>query len=202
MHIHYISDYFTYAIKHKISEKTNKGKLTIDLGRKFDFDTPHINSLGKISKQDGYQNLFVQGSSTMFSGTYQFLLHNGFDEEHIFGEEHISLLNGDYVAKRDVFFKYFADNVVYTIFQDKISQMDKTLPFLAVMFTYELHHQGASDTGPDRKIRERTIIELNDFIDWFEKQDFYENTTLIVIGDHNRMGKNIIAGKKIYKCFF
>lgn len=201
-HIHYISDFYRFKTNYKKANENNKGKMTIDLGRKFDFNTPHIESVGKISKQAGYQNLFVQGSSITFSGTRQFLINNGFEEQNVFGGEKISFLEDHYPSYSDVFFKYFNDYTVYTIFKDKVSRLDDNKPFLAIMFTYELHHQGAADLEPDRKIRERTIIELNDFIEWFKQQDFYENTTLVVIGDHRRMGKRGGTEKKIYNAFF
>lgn len=202
-HIHYVSDYFRYFVVYKLNslkyQYILESEISNTVGENFDFYTPRINSLGKIGRKNGYQNLFVQGSSIAFSGTKSFLLNNGFDEENIYGEENLETVLG---KKEYQNWQGYKDADVFSVFKQKISALDNERPFFAVLFTMDLHIGDNSYFKSLENIKENTIQNLNDFIDWFKMQDFYDNTTLVVIGDHNRMGKNVVTGEKIYNAFF
>ena len=207
VHIHYLSDFFRYKAGFKIKKfeslyNVKYSENSNDLGEIYNFYTPKIDSLGKIAKEHNYQNLFIQGTSVDFSGTRDFLLNNGFDKDNIYGyDELINKVNIKNVSGTMLY--GIDDEKVYSIFKDKISKLDETKPFLAVMFTVDLHITGDDDIENNiGKIVKQSIYNLNDFIEWFKKQDFYENTTLVVIGDHNRMGRGIETGGKIYNAFF
>ena len=67
------------------------------------------------------------------------------------------------------------DEDVYKIFKDKILKHDKSKPFLGIMFTIDLHATGDEDLEQNvNQVVKNTIYNLNDFIEWFKKQDFYE----------------------------
>ena len=57
------------------------------------------------------------------------------------------------------------------------------------------------------KLPKRHIIkQLTAFIDWCKTQDFYQDTTIIITGDHPRMDVSLvseasIADRTIYNCF-
>lgn len=47
---------------------------------------------------------------------------------------------------------------------------------------------------------------LNEFIEWVQAQDFYKNTTIVIIGDHLRSDTCIFEGvaqsdRRVYNCF-
>jgi len=122
-HIHYLSDFFKYEIKFKkilesyifVEESNNANSI----GELYNFYTPKINSLGKIAKKNGYQNIFVQGSDVNFSGTRDFLLNNGFDKYNIYGYD--ELINKVNIKKMSgTMLDSIADEKVYSIFKDKI----------------------------------------------------------------------------------
>lgn len=69
------------------------------------------------------------------------------------------------------------------------------------MFTLDLHRGDNPFYRDDAEIREATVANINDFIAWFKKQDFYDNTTLVILADHKRMGAGVEAGGGLYNAF-
>ncbi len=202
VHIHYVSDFWRYKKKMKYTRYMGMMVLEADeinkLGERFEFDTPNIGSVGKLSAKDGYQNLFVKGGHLDFSGTRNFLTANGFLAENIYGMLELEKELG-HIENKINNFQGYDDTVTFNVFKRKISELDAEKPFFAVMFTLDTH---LGYTVSLKEVQKETIKNLNDFIGWFKKQAFYENTTLVVLGDHNPMGAKVKTGAKIYNAFF
>ena len=43
---------------------------------------------------------------------------------------------------------------------------------------------------------------LNEFINWIKEQEFYQNTVIILVGDHNLMAKTILNDKNYDKTIY
>ena len=48
--------------------------------------------------------------------------------------------------------------------------------------------------------------QVQHFIDWVKEQDFYEDTAIVILGDHPRIDEDLVAGvplvdRKVYNCF-
>ncbi|MBR5598519.1 MAG: sulfatase-like hydrolase/transferase, partial [Alphaproteobacteria bacterium] len=101
-----------------------------------------------------------------------------------------------------------SDKDVIKKFKELILEVNGKQPFFAVMFTVDFHANLSNfmdnpffDT--DEEIIASTINNFNEFIEWFEKQDFYENTSLVILADHKKMGNKIKNPKeKLYNAFF
>ena len=202
VHIHYLSSFFRYKVK--ANKNIRKSYHENEIGQFYKFYTPKINSFGKIAKKNGYQNIFIKGSNINFSGTKDLLLNNGFDEDDIYGkDELLNSIDPSEIVISEFMFKNIVDESIYKIFKKKIIEIDKTKPFLAIMLTCDLHIRYVNDAGEglDEDVK-KAIYNLNDFIEWFKEQDFYKDKTLVVIGDHNRMGKGIKGDDEIYNAFF
>ena len=202
VHIHYLSSFFRYKVK--ANKNIRKSYHENEIGQFYKFYTPKINSFGKIAKKNGYQNIFIKGSNINFSGTKDLLLNNGFDEDDIYGkDELLNSIDPSEIVISEFMFKNIVDESIYKIFKKKIIEIDKTKPFLAIMLTCDLHIRYVNDAGEglDEDVK-KAIYNLNDFIEWFKDQDFYKDKTLVVIGDHNRMGKGIKGDDEIYNAFF
>jgi len=63
------------------------------------------------------------------------------------------------------------------------------------MLTVDTHHQDGyvcelcDDEFPEQyaNVIACSSRQVSDFIDWAKSQDFYENTTIVIVGDHNTM---------------
>ncbi len=201
-HIHYISDFFRYALFEKLRYNEKKDRILMIsnyAGQDFDFKTPNIRYLGDVAAENGYQNLFVQGGNLSFSGTEQFLLEHGFDKENVYG---ITAFKGTKEYEKGKYWWGVNDKPVFELFKSKIGNLNREKPFLAVMFTLDFHRGENPFYKKDKDIRRETVKNINEFVAWFKEQDFYENTTLIILADHKRMGEKVEAGGGLYNAFF
>lgn len=161
---------------------------------------PNAFSIGQFLQQEGYQNLYVQGTSARFSGTDVFLKSHGFDQFYDiaqladrFGVDHAKESMEAKVRGR------FYDEFTYAFFKEKIAELPKDKPFFAVMATIDTHFGNA--TPSSEKIfeneTENTIYHASalagQFLEWVKKQPFGENTTVVFIGDHLMMK---VGGRK------
>lgn len=201
-HIHYLSEFFRYSLYDKLKYDDKKDRLLMvsnKIGTDFGFETPNIDYLGDIMAANGYQNIFVQGADAVFSGTRKFLSQHGFENKDIYDLEVFK----DYPEyDKSVNWWGVNDQIVFELFKQKISERDKHKSFFAVMFTLDLHRGNNPYYSSVNEIAKATITNLNDFIAWFRQQDFYEDTTLIVLADHKRMGTGIKPGGGLYNTFF
>ncbi len=200
-HIHYLSDFYRYRLG-DIRPYYEEDEFLIvanKAGEFFDFDTPNIRYLGDITKENGYINIFAKAGKIEFSGTDKLLLAHGFDKENIYDFE-----NFKHFIDHRMIGKWWGvpDFIVFEAFKDRLKNIDKNKPFLGILLTVELH-TGDNPFYPDvRSQAFATISNLNNFIEWFKKQDFYENTTLIIVGDHKKMGRFVKPGGGVYNAFF
>ena len=71
-------------------------------------------------------------------------------------------------------------------------------PFSLFIQTYDSHFDGSLNPNCSRNHSEKIFDvyrcvskEVSDFIDYLKKQSFYNNTTIVIVGDHPNMSKNL-----------
>lgn len=174
---------------------------------------PLNNAVSNFTKNNNYQNLFVQPGDINFVNTKNFLKESGFDEQNIYGAKNISDIQecfnmrhksfGGDVSKAEIdWWNGVCDIAGFNLFKERINQFDKNRPFFAVMFTLDLHAGKNPYYDNENEIVAANIENLNDFIAWFKKQDFYNNTTLIILADHAKMGSPDKENVSLYNAFF
>jgi len=170
--------------------------------KKTNIDLENNYSIYQILKDNGYSLFFLKGASTVFANTETFLKAHGFQDSQICGLEKI---RQEYKQIKEQWYG-FDDRDVYEILKSKIIFFEsKQIPFFITMFTVQSH------AGPNNKIKENSFLIkmssdlLVNFLEWFKKQSCYENTTIILIGDHHRIGNNFDLkteeDKRIYNVF-
>lgn len=193
-------------LKSPINEKTN------EYGSKHDF-LPGLTTLSDILNKNGYYQTFMLGSDANFAGQKGLYLGHGANKIYdINSAKKDKLVPDDYHVWWGMEDKY-----VYSYAKQelpKIAKMNK--PFAFTMMTIDTHHvDGYFCDLCENKYSENyenvyacASRQINDFIKWLEKQDFYENTTVIICGDHPSMDsqyfeKNMKQGysRKVYNCF-
>ena len=175
--------------------QTSGVPLMIPIGRnsygKFEEFLPGITSMGEILEANGYVNEIVIGSKREFAGVDTYF------------EQHGNYKLFDYyTAKEEGYVKYHngfwgVDDVdLMEIAKDEINELvagDK--PFSIIINTIDLHTpNGYVCTECDYKHKDnyKNIMECQDrliaeFVEWCQKQDFYEDTVIVVAGDHLSM---------------
>ena len=202
---------FTY-FKQGADQAATKPALVSSFTGVFPLYSSPQKGIGRILANNGYQNLFLQSGDVDFTGTREFLIDAGFLPQNIYGGADIKDISvcklkeysSHWNDMKEVFKRWngVCDAVAFDKFQQKINNLDKDRPFFAVMFTLDLH---SGDNPFYKNMNEEkvaNIINLNNFIAWFRKQDFYPNTTLIILADHNRFRSGKDSLKPLYNAFF
>ena len=180
----------------------------LENGNDFDngLDVDRI-GLGNVLAYNGYKNLFVKGADISFMNTDDILEKQGFLKENIHGQ-HSFLWWEEYKKNLKTDWWGPSDKDVFEFFKQKILEINGKEPFFAVMFTADLHPDTMEVLvnpyfDSKEEIIKGTINNLNEFIKWYKKQDFYENTSLVIIADHERKDSGSKAeNKKLYNAFF
>ncbi len=169
-----------------------------------------LTTIGDILAEKGYAQEFLCGSKASFAGrdTY-FKIHGDYE---IF--DYNTAVEEGYIDKGYYVWWGYEDNILFDIARDEVTQLaqgDK--PFNFTMLTVDTHHIGGYkcdvctdeyDTGLENVISCSDKL-VYDFIEWCKTQDFYENTTIVVIGDHPRMDTQLVKkvdffDRTMYNC--
>lgn len=170
-----------------------------------------ITSLGDILAEKGYRQEFLCGSDGDFGGrkTY-FEQHGSYEVFDLFTARERGYIADDYFV-----WWGFEDAILYEIAKDEITAMAaEEGPFNFTMLTVDPHHIdgyiceycGDEYENVTANVMACTDRQLNDFINWCREQDFYEDTVIIISGDHPRMDTSLVAGisyydRTVYNCF-
>lgn len=167
-------------------------------------------TLGDVLAANGYQNEYICGSDSTFSGTDLFFRqHGSFDILDYPAAKERGYLPEDY----HVWWGY-EDAKLYGFAKDeltKLAQSDR--PFNLTMVTADTHFPKGylCDQCPDEYgERAANVVacadrQLGEFLDWCKTQDFYKDTVIVITGDHPRMD-NVVVGdapwaqRGVYNC--
>ncbi|MDD4706486.1 MAG: LTA synthase family protein [Bacilli bacterium] len=172
-------------------------------------------SIGEILKDAGYKNYFMMGSDKNFGGRGNYLsLHGNYEIFDFNTAKDLNYIPKDY----DIKWWGFEDKKLYQFTKEKLVNISKNdEPFNFTMLTVDTH-------PIDGYLDETCMINnsltqyenvfacgskmLNEFVTWIEKQKFYDNTTIVIVGDHLNMIKKGIYedmpqnyNRKIYNAF-
>lgn len=170
-----------------------------------------INTLGDILAQNGYKQKFLCGSDGDFGGrkTY-FQQHGNYDVVDLYAARKKGYIPDDYF----VWWGY-EDAKLYEIAKTELSELaSQKEPFNFTMLTVDPHHIdgyvceqcGNEYENVTANVMKCTDRLLGNFISWCQEQDFYEDTVIVITGDHPRMDTSLVAGvsyydRTVYNCF-
>ena len=153
---------------------------------------PNTPTLEDILHDNGYNQLYIEGSKGEFSmydvyvGRYD--NSRAFDRKSA-ADEGYSDESADYIWKWGI-----EDQKLIEITKDLITDMSKKdEPFFVTMYTLDTHSYECGHRCPncDDSIKNDYLASVNctsrlvtDLVDWIKQQPYYENTTIILIGDH------------------
>ena len=205
--------HFNY-FKEGMEQGTTIGALTASLtGMFLSHYYPNGRSVSRLTAKQGYQNLFIKESSIYFANTLKFLLDEGFEDENIYGREKFTYSpvcvkmskkiygNEEFKSKLD-WWPGECDQAGFELFKQKLSVYSDNIPFFAIFFTLDFHAGSNPYYFDDKEMKAANITNINNFIHWFHKQKFYNNTTLIVLADHAKMSTQHKGEEPLYNAFY
>lgn len=155
---------------------------------------PGATTLGDILKEQGYEQTVMFGASADFGGlTHYFRTHGKFTIIDHKEARRRGLIPPDYT----VFWGY-EDDKLYEFAKDELTRMYETgKPFHFVMETADTHTpEGylSPDAPTPYEMKYANAVRYSqeqtyNFVRWIQEQPFYENTTVVIIGDHLSMAK-------------
>lgn len=160
---------------------------------------PGATAIGDILKEQGYEQTVMFGANADFGGlTYYFKSHGDFTII-----DHKEVKKRGYVPSDYKVFWGYEDDKLYEYAKDELTRLYETgKPFHLMMETADTHTPEGylSPKAPKpydskyanavRYSQEQTV----EFVRWIQQQPFYENTTVILIGDHLSMAKKFFEG--------
>lgn len=156
---------------------------------------PRMKSLGTILKDQGYRQELLIGSKAAFGSRGVFYEgHGGFD---IRDYDYMNA-NGRIPRDYHVFWGYEDEKLFQFAREDLLEMSASGQPFNLTMLTVDTHFE---DGYRCRLCRDEFGEQYADsfacasrqvaaFVEWVQQQDFYENTTIVICGDHPTMDKD------------
>lgn len=155
---------------------------------------PGAVTIGDILEAQGYEQSLMFGATARFGGlNYFYESHGNFNILDYDAAKEKGWISDDYY----VWWGY-EDDKLYEFAKAELTRLYETgKPFNFVMETADTHFPDgyvSENTPTPRDNQYANVIaysanEVENFVRWIQAQPFYENTTIVMIGDHNSMDK-------------
>ena len=158
---------------------------------------PGIKSLGEILKENGYTNYFLMGSYPDFGGRASYLKQHG--DYHITGW--FDAIQNKWLPKGYAQNWGFEDAKLFQFAKNMLTDISKKdTPFNFSMLTADTHFPNGYTYGDEKKVTNmqyknvvfHSSTMIAQFIQWCQQQPWYDNTTIVISGDHLTMDQRYI----------
>ncbi len=153
---------------------------------------PGAITLGDILESQGYEQTLMFGATAKFGGlNFFYESHGNFNILDYDGVKEKGWIPNDY----KVWWGY-EDDKLYEFAKKELTRLYETgKPFNFVMETADTHfpdgyvgpHTPTPRTNQYANVIAYSASETEKFVRWIQQQPFYENTTIVIIGDHLSM---------------
>ena len=174
---------------------------------------PDIRTMGDILAEEGYKQTLLIGSDAAFAGRkLYFTGHGGFRiQDYNYARDNGLIPQGYKV------WWGFEDERLFSQARETLLELAAgDEPFNLTMLTVDTHFPNGYVCDLCREDFENNQYanvfacssrQTAEFIDWIRQQDFYENTTIVISGDHPTMDKHFCEDvdkdyvRKTYTCY-
>ncbi len=178
----------------------------------YDSFLPGSYSLGDVLNDNGYVQEIIFGSDSNFGGRKKYFETHG----NYIIKDYYTAKEDSIIDKNHYVFWGYEDKYLFEYAQkelEKLSKGDK--PFNLTLLTVDTHFpKGYLDSSCDKEyINEYanaldcSSAKIYEFINWIKKQDYFEDTTVVLIGDHISMANDEellsipVKKRRIYNVF-
>jgi len=165
-----------------------------------------VYSLGDVLHKEGYNLEIMMGSDGTFGGRTQYFTTNG--NYKIF-DVNYAIEIGKMKEEEKVWWGFEDDRLFAWSKEEIINLANQDEPFNYIMLTADTHFiDGYLSKNAENKFETQyenvfaySSKSIYEFVEWIKKQEFYENTTIVIVGDHLGMqdefyNKNMTKGYK------
>ena len=175
---------------------------------------PGVTTLTNILHDAGYTQALMVGSDIRFGGRDAYFSQHDMDEIL-----DLYTARKDGIIPKDYFVWWGMEDLhLFEYAKQKIDILSKNAePFAFTMLTVDTHHVGGyqcelCEESVSGETYDQSIScssrQVADFVEWIQAQPFYENTTVIIVGDHESMDNGYFERmveedyqRMIYNCF-
>lgn len=150
-------------------------------------------AIGDLLKDNGYYNEVISAARTNFGGLQEFYTKHG--DYSIIDIDNLNEYNFSY-DDSDIGPWGFNDNYLFEIAKERLKIVSqKEEPFNMSLITIDTHPNDGfigDYSVSDYNVQYENVYAtesklLYEFITWIKQQDFYPNTTIVIVGDHLNM---------------
>lgn len=173
---------------------------------------PQIRTMGDILQDEGYRQMFVLGSDATFGGRRLYFTEHGDFEirDYVYAKEQ-GIIPEDYKVWWGM-----EDEITFGIARDALTELaEDGRPFNLTLLTVDTHFTDGYVCrlcGDEYDEQYSNVFAcssrlVSEFIDWVKEQDFYENTTIMLTGDHPTMDADYCKSvpddysRRTYTCY-
>jgi len=163
----------------------------------------HYKSIYKILNEYGYKQIFFQGNPGLYKEFRDFALKQKINE--VYGPsdliQHLNLDTADLIRKQG--FKTVQDKEAFKFANQVLDTISE--PFSLTFFTIDTHSPDGfydpdcikitDESNKDERLKAAARCvsrELKKFLDSLKTKHFYENTSIVIFGDHLFMGTRLV----------
>lgn len=166
-------------------------KMDIDANSYFGYSSflPGVYSLGDVLKKEGYNLELMVGSDASFGGRRDYFTAHG--DYEIF-DFYTAIEEGKMTKEDEVWWGYDDDDLFKWAKDEILELAEKDEPFNFTILTADTHFMDgylSENVGNKFETQYENVFAYSsksvyEFVKWIQKQDFYENTTVVIVGDH------------------
>ena len=176
---------------------------------------PGITTLGDVLEKEGYSQTLLIGSDATFGGRKLYFTEHG---NYDIVDYNYMIETGRLPEDYKVWWGY-EDQKMFAFAKEKLLELSsQDNPFNLTMLTVDTHFEDGyvcdvcSDEFGDNQysnVMACSSKQLKEFINWIQQQSFYENTTIVLTGDHltmdsdycNEVDEKGNYERKVYTCY-
>ncbi|SDB55682.1 Sulfatase [Butyrivibrio sp. INlla16] len=188
-------------------------QISIDANSMSEQETffPTVRAIGDILKDEGYHQEYLCGSNASFGGRELFFKTHG-DYGIV---DYPYAKDQGWIPQDYGVWWGFEDEKLYEYAKNRLSELSKSdEPFNLTLLTVDTHFEDGyvcrlcEDEFEDQysNVFACASRQATEFVNWIKEQDFYENTTIVLVGDHPTMDADFCAEipedytRKVYTC--
>ena len=174
---------------------------------------PDAVGLGDILEQQGYSQVFILGSEAAFAGKKHFFeQHGNFDIIDYNHAKEQKLIPEGYKV-----WWGFEDRRSFAFAKEKMLELFQNgQPFNMTILTVDTHFEDGyicelceNQWGNNQyaNVISCSSRQISEFVNWIRQQDFYQDTTIVLTGDHITMDSDFCNSvsddykRRVYTCF-
>lgn len=154
---------------------------------------PGITTLGDVLEEQGYNQTLMIGSAGNFGGrSLYFSEHGDYSIKDYYYYQELGKYPEDYWV-----WWGFEDNKLFEYAKEELIELSsQSEPFNLTLLTADTHFEDGytcelcgSEYGDNiyANVLSCSSRQVSEFVEWIQQQEFYENTTIVISGDHLTM---------------